>query len=765
MSASTKIRTAIASIVLALAAAAGTALAGELTFPALPSGDDLALDAAIAGLARQALAQPPAGNVVAAAENRFRLQLAAGQYRDAVASFDAWAALRPPAPPGQRFDRAIRLELYARAKAIEAERHVPYGEALKQGYEEIFVKLDDRAAFEASWYLGAPARSQRPALDQALAPVASGGTLSVDQALELIGAHSTLRALESFSPALDGLAKADDARRYVIDDVLVRTKEGASLATVVVRSRKVAARVPSILTFTIYSDPVFNIRYAKEAALRGYAGIVTDARGKRTSPDAIVPWEVETKDTYGVIDWISRQPWSDGRVGMQGLSYSGFAQWAAAKHLHPALKTIVPAGASFPGFGLPMQNNVIQTANYAWPFYVADNKLLDDAIYNDQERWSRLLNTWFTSGRPLREIDAIDGKPNPVLQRQLRHPSYDAYWQAMQPWKDDFAKIDIPILTLTGYFDAANAAAVNYLVEHVKRNPHAEHYLVVGPYSHRGSMAAEKDAVVNGYAIDPVARIDAVELVYAWFDHVFRGAPLPALLADRINCEVMGGNVWRHAPSVDKMASRNLTQYTTSAREGDRYRLSATKPAAGGSVEQVVDLADRSTVSNLYPVSAIADDVDGPSRIVFVSEPFDGGVSVEGMVSGRLDVVIDRKDFDFTWALYEAMPDGKYFNLSYYLGRASYAGDMTKRKLLTPGKPASLPFARTPIVARRLSKGSRLIFVVTVNKNPFAQVNYGTGKDVSDESIRDAKAPLHVRWLDGSYVRVPLWDDASADSH
>jgi hypothetical protein len=43
-----------------------------------------------------------------------------------------------------------------------------------------------------------------------------------------------------------------------------------------------------------------------------------------------------------------------------------------------------------------------------------------------------------------------------------------------------------------------------------------------------------------------------------------------------------------------------------------------------------------------------------------------------------------------------------------------------------------------------------------VNKNAFAQVNYGTGKDVSEESIADAKEPLRVRWHNGSFIDVPL---------
>ena len=55
-----------------------------------------------------------------------------------------------------------------------------------------------------------------------------------------------------------------------------------------------------------------------------------------------------------------------------------------------------------------MYNNVFINANYAWAFHVTNNKLLDDAVNADQQRWARMSRDWFLSGRPYREIDAID---------------------------------------------------------------------------------------------------------------------------------------------------------------------------------------------------------------------------------------------------------------------------------------------------------------------------------------------------------------------
>jgi uncharacterized protein len=61
------------------------------------------------------------------------------------------------------------------------------------------------------------------------------------------------------------------------------------------------------------------------------------------------------------------------------------------------------------------------------------------------------------------------------------------------------------------------------------------------------------------------------------------------------------------------------------------------------------------------------------------------------------------------------------------------------------------------MVSRRLSKGSRLLLTLNVNKNPYAQINYGPGKDVSDEDVNDAKPPLQIQWQNSSYVKILIW--------
>ena len=202
--------------------------------------------------------------------------------------------------------------------------------------------------------------------------------------------------------------------------------------------------------------------------------MIADVRGKRLSPDKIAPYEHEAEDTHAVLDWIVKQPWSDGKVGMIGGSYSGFTAWAATKHRHPALKGIAVSAAAIPGQGLPMHNNIFLNANYQWAFYVTNNKLLDDAVNDDHQRWWNLARNWFASGRPYREIDAVDGTPNPLLQRWLMHPAFDKYWQDMVPFRRRFrSHVNIPVLSITGYYDDAQISALQYFKQHIEIRPSA----------------------------------------------------------------------------------------------------------------------------------------------------------------------------------------------------------------------------------------------------------------------------------------------------
>jgi uncharacterized protein len=200
-----------------------------------------------------------------------------------------------------------------------------------------------------------------------------------------------------------------------------------------------------------------------------------------------------------------------------------------------------------------------------------------------------------------------------------------------------------------------------------------------------------------------------------------------------------------------------LTLYLTDEKSGPYYRLATKKPAKPAFLEQTIGFADRKSESNdYYPAPIVGKKPDLSTGFAFITEPFETPVSVDGTPAGILRLQIDKKDLDIGVVLYEVMPGGDLFHLTYFLGRASFAKDMAVRHLLTPGRVETIPFNRTRMVSRRLKKGSRLLVVLNVNKNRFSQLNYGTGKDVSDESIADSTSPLRVRWRNDSYIRIPV---------
>lgn len=186
------------------------------------------------------------------------------------------------------------------------------------------------------------------------------------------------------------------------------------------------------------------------------------------------------------------------------------------------------------------------------------------------------------------------------------------------------------------------------------------------------------------------------------------------------------------------------------------YRLSTTPVSSGGALRQQIDLADRTTQNNdSYPYLILGKKPDLSNGFAFLMLPFSRATEVSGF-DGAIHLRVNKRDLDVGLALYEMLPDGRLMQLTYYTERASFARDMSKRALLTPGKEAIIPFYQDYLFSRLVEKGSRLLLTVNVNKNAFAEINYGTGKDVAAESIKDAGVPMEVDWLTSSYIRLRL---------
>ncbi|MBA3317971.1 MAG: CocE/NonD family hydrolase [Gemmatimonadales bacterium] len=751
-----------------------TLSAQQFDFAAGRPGSDSALATGIRELADRVLSTSRDTAVETQLENRFHLEIASGRYREASTTLRALRQLRQVTAPA-RAASTIPYEVYARALANPPPGHASLDEAVKRSYHSIVDSLDDRiAAHQVLWVFGAPLRRLERLWQSALDSTRAKRSITRAEAVDLIRRFVAVQAYQRVQPLVPRLQAEDDARRYLIQrDIAVRTPDGATICVLVVRPRASPGPLPALLNFTIYADSGSNMRESRRSASHGYAGVGALTRGKGCSPDHPVAIEHDGADASAVIDWISRQPWSDGRVGTYGGSYEGFTQWAAAKHLPPALKAMMPSVTFAPGIDFPMDGNVFMNYAYPWPFYTTNGKGLDTATYFDSARWQRLNHEWYVSGRAYRDLDLIDGAANPIFDQWLRHPSYDRYWQRAIPYQEEFARITIPVLTTTGYYDSGQLGALYYFRQHHAYAPGAEHYLVIGPYDHVGGqrgtitpLGGTRDTL-RGYPLDPTAQLDIGELRYQWFDHVFKRAPKPALLGDKVNFQVMGANVWRHAPSIAAMADARERLYLSADRSGAGYLLTASRPVRDAVIAHTVDLADRTDAARMAAGGEIIDQALDDWTIVarsprignaieFVGEVLSRPTEVSGLFSARLSFITNKADFDFSLTLFERLATGEYFQLSYHWARASYAEDRTRRRLLAPGKRQHLKVVSGRLTSRQLRRGSRLVVVLGVIKQSGQQINYGTGKDVSDETIADAAGPLQIRWLNDSYVDLPV---------
>jgi uncharacterized protein len=581
-----------------------------------------------------------------------------------------------------------------------------------------------------------------------------------------------------FASLNPSLIAEDDARRYISEPrLLVKTSAEASVCTYILRPRH-AGRLPTLLNFTIYAgSKQENEVEIRLSAAQGYVGVIGFPRGKVCSPGEPAAYVHDAEDVTGLINWITAQPWSDGRVGMYGGSYEGFTQWAAAKRMPKALKAIMPAATVGPGIDVPMEGNVVWNFIYPWPFFTLDKKTDDDVVYQDSARWNKLNHDWYVSGRAYQDLDKIDGTPNPTFNEWIAHPSYDSYWQSMIPYQKEFAKVTIPVLLTAGYFYGGPGAATYYFGQLEKYAPNAEHYLFIGPYHHIGaqygviSSQGRIRSTLSGLKLDPVAEIDLLELRYQWFNYVFKQAPKPDLLTDKVNYQLIGSNTWQHASSMEAMSNSSLRFYLSSKQSIDtnpKHKAAGAEQTestyhltphsdANDSVDLVVDLADRSDVDRQSIGGGVVDDaVDLHNAIAFVSDPLPEAEDVAGLLSGRLDFIANKKDFDFELDLYEQTAQGKYVQLTEYWTRASYMRNRSQRQLLTPGQRERFSFRSLRLTGCRVQAGNRLVAVISVIKEPGRQINYGTGKQISTETIQDAQTPLRVRWLGSSYLDVPV---------
>jgi uncharacterized protein len=739
-------------LLLAIVIAPSLAFGQDFDFRPPASATDPALPAAMRDLAQRILPVYQENDQDRYLSNLSALQMVAGDPVSANASRQSLQQRRRNAN-GRSPERALVYDIYARARAIETQVRTPFGNAYAQAFRDAVNRIDDLDAHVLEGELTTSLQPLHDGLQRALDQRRGKTSIALNEAMDLVWAWFAYEAYRSFSAVVRPLVAAEDKRRYVTEeDVTIPVSKTAVVTATVVRPRITAGKLPAIVEFVLENET----RDPLESAAHGYVSVLARVRGLRDKADPLPPFQSEGDDARAVIEWMAKQTWSNGRVGLLGSNYGGYVAWAATKRMPPALKAIVASDPIAPGIDLPMAGGIFVNPAYRWLYSVTAQP--DDKLPGDDARWRALDEDWYKHGRRYREFPTLPGRASTIFRGWLNHPSYDRYWQKMLPFGEEFARINIPVLTVTGYYSTGAAASLYYFTQHHQHNARANHALLIGPYDDQGIERGPASSL-RGLQLDSAAIVELHDAWYEWFDHALKGAKRPALLSANVNYQLTGANEWRHAATIDGPDRKPLRLYLieSASPNSDLNRLSEEKAEKLSYLPQTFDLQDRSDVGWRPLRELVQRTLKAREGELFVSEPLKQAVDVAGVLHGQLDFRVNKVDMDLVVSLYELRPNGDYVKLfdPSYAFRASYARDRVKRRLLHAGERQQLSFRSERMMARRLQAGSRLIMALGLNKRADQQLNYGTGDDVSEESIEDAGVPVRIRWYNDSFVEIP----------
>lgn len=515
-------------------------------------------------------------------------------------------------------------------------------------------------------------------------------------------------------------------------------------------------KTPVIFTLTPYISDTYHARGAYFAS-HGYVFALVDVRGRGNSGGEFEPFTNEPRDGHDVVEWLASQPFCDGKVAMWGGSYAGFDQWATAKEFPPHLATIVPAAAAHPGLDYPSYNNIGMTYDVQW-FTLTSGHTPQDNLFGDQKFWRTKFLDAYKKHLPFKSLDSFVGNPSVNFQRILKHPTADAYYDAMLPMREQFQRIALPILTITGQYDGDELGALTYYRDHLANaspQARAKHFLIIGPWDHAGTRTPTNE--VAGVKFGPSAIVDLNDLHRQWYDWIMKGGPKPAFLKNQVGYYLLapsnsGANgEWKYAENFDTLVA-NPRKFYLNSKNGDAngvFRsgaLNEKQPNNGADafVYDPMDLRRGENVEGTDPKEKTAA-IDqtfalsiGKDGLVYHTDPLPNETPLVGCPALSLWLSIDTPDIDLECDLYEIQPDGTSIALWSDLRRSRYRESLREAKLVNPGEVVRCDFNPGLFVARRLMKGSRLRLVVTAVNSILWQKNYCSVGIVAEETAKDA---------------------------
>jgi len=537
-------------------------------------------------------------------------------------------------------------------------------------------------------------------------------------------------------------------------NVLVSMRDGVRLAADIYRPDR-EGRFPVLLSRTPYNKNGGRAM-ATFLAQNGYAAVVMDSRGLYASDGDWHPYVDEARDGFDTQEWIGRQAWCDGKIGMFGTSYPGFTQLLPAPYRSQYVKAVMPVAAQSDNYGAIWSTDGIFHLSLALSWGPRQEALATEKP-NPTPSWIRVMNHL-----PLKSVMDVIGIHSKFVLDTITHQSYDDFWRQMSI-RDKYSEMDLPAFHITGWYDdLTRETLLNFTsMRKQSRSEHARRWqkLLVGPWGH----GIRTDPKYGEMDFGPQMATDARALHLRWYDYHLKGIANGLDKEAPIRIYVMGENVWRdeqewplarakptryflhsNGAANTRMGDGRLNESAPAEEPADKYAYDPRFPAPtyGGHGSGGGGITQDSAFSIHGPMDQRAiqqrNDV-----LVYSTDVLPNDVEVTGPIEMNLFFSTDVTDTDFFVTLSDVYPDGKAVLISEGAVRARFRESVERPKLLTPGETyeVKIPIWETSNVFK---KGHRLRIHVTSSNFPRFNRNLNSGKPMADETEQDIRVANQV---------------------
>ncbi|MGD0329179.1 MAG: CocE/NonD family hydrolase [Nitrososphaeria archaeon] len=612
---------------------------------------------------------------------------------------------------------------------------------------------------------------------------------------------------------------------FVEKDVMILMRDRIKLATDIYRpainGSLADGRFPTILVRTPY-----NKEFRTQAdpglpgegeffAKRGYVYIVQDVRGRHKSEGKFYIFKDEGPDGYDTVEWIAKQPWSNGKVGTTGTSYLSWVQSAMAVYNPPHLCAMMPDEGAWNAYMSSFRHNgCFEMRFMGWAFFGAasskeaqvDTVAYDELSNTDLREWLKRMP--IKEGyNPLAIVPAYEKWFFDIFT----HGEYDEYWKqkgfAFQEYVDEHS--DVPIYCTGGWYDSYTRSTTEMFTDlsDKKKGPIR---MLMGPWTHGPTNKELSYAGDVDFGKDTI--IDWLDFRLRFFDKYLKGLDNGLDNEPPVKIFVMGGGrgirnkngrldhggKWRFENEWPIKRTRYTEYYlhkgmklsTSPPTENDTtgttfiYDPNNPVPTIGANIsfliyfertERSIDILERT-----IPIvrAGALNQIEGPdifgctkpylplaSRqdvLSFSTHPLEKDLEVTGPISVTFWVSSSAPDTDFTAKLIdvhpqnEDYPSGYAMNISDSIMRARFYKSWEKQELLQSGKIYKLQFKLYP-TSNLFAAGHMIRFDISSSNYPRFDLNPNTGEPIGRSTYTQlAKNTIYHDTNHPSHILLPI---------